>query len=326
MTTAVEADRHTGQAVPRPRTTSTGTSAAAGCAPAVFGAMDGLVSNLALMTGVAGGDVGSHTHRRDRPGRPGGGRLLDGGRRVHLRRLAARAGRGRAGRRADRAAPQPRGRAARAGRAVRLARGGARARRARWPGSCPPTRSRRWRSTPARSWASTRPTCRRRWSRPASSFVLRSRWARCCPCCRTCWAPPRCGRRWLLALAGLFGCGAAVARVTARSWWYSGLRQLRAGRGGRRGHLPAGRADRLRRRLTGRAAARAAGPRPAAGLPDRPTHGRPRPEPPYAPVAGLSVSPSFQRRRTGHHSGTATGSAAGPRAGIVRTPAATTLA
>ncbi|MCP9959365.1 MULTISPECIES: VIT1/CCC1 transporter family protein [Streptomyces] len=30
----------------------------------------------------------------------------------------------------------------------------------------------------------------------------------------------------LLALAGLFACGALVARVTARSWWYSGLRQL----------------------------------------------------------------------------------------------------
>jgi VIT1/CCC1 family predicted Fe2+/Mn2+ transporter len=29
-----------------------------------------------------------------------------------------------------------------------------------------------------------------------------------------------------LALAGLFGCGAAVARVTARPWWYSGMRQL----------------------------------------------------------------------------------------------------
>ncbi|KDN80367.1 membrane protein [Streptomyces olindensis] len=29
--------------------------------PAVFGAMDGLVSNLALMTGVAGGAVGQHT-------------------------------------------------------------------------------------------------------------------------------------------------------------------------------------------------------------------------------------------------------------------------
>ncbi|KMO93973.1 VIT1/CCC1 transporter family protein [Streptomyces roseus] len=30
----------------------------------------------------------------------------------------------------------------------------------------------------------------------------------------------------LLALVGLFACGAAVSRVTARSWWYSGLRQL----------------------------------------------------------------------------------------------------
>ncbi|MEU8570108.1 VIT1/CCC1 transporter family protein [Streptomyces pathocidini] len=30
----------------------------------------------------------------------------------------------------------------------------------------------------------------------------------------------------LLALAGLFACGAVVARVTARTWWYSGLRQL----------------------------------------------------------------------------------------------------
>lgn len=32
-----------------------------------------------------------------------------------------------------------------------------------------------------------------------------------------------------LALAGLFGCGAAVARVTARSWWFSGLRQFALG-------------------------------------------------------------------------------------------------
>ncbi|MFJ8232015.1 VIT1/CCC1 transporter family protein [Streptomyces sp. NPDC094448] len=30
----------------------------------------------------------------------------------------------------------------------------------------------------------------------------------------------------LLALIGLFGAGALVARVTARSWWFSGLRQL----------------------------------------------------------------------------------------------------
>lgn len=33
----------------------------------------------------------------------------------------------------------------------------------------------------------------------------------------------------LLALVGLFGCGAVVARVTARSWWYSGVRQLALG-------------------------------------------------------------------------------------------------
>lgn len=30
----------------------------------------------------------------------------------------------------------------------------------------------------------------------------------------------------LLALAGLFVCGAVVSRVTARSWWFSGVRQL----------------------------------------------------------------------------------------------------
>jgi VIT1/CCC1 family predicted Fe2+/Mn2+ transporter len=33
----------------------------------------------------------------------------------------------------------------------------------------------------------------------------------------------------LLALIGLFGCGAVVARVTARSWWFSGVRQLALG-------------------------------------------------------------------------------------------------
>jgi VIT1/CCC1 family predicted Fe2+/Mn2+ transporter len=33
----------------------------------------------------------------------------------------------------------------------------------------------------------------------------------------------------LLALIGLFACGAVVAKVTARSWWFSGLRQLALG-------------------------------------------------------------------------------------------------
>ncbi|MDT0435361.1 MULTISPECIES: VIT1/CCC1 transporter family protein [Streptomyces] len=33
----------------------------------------------------------------------------------------------------------------------------------------------------------------------------------------------------LLAMIGLFACGAVVARVTARTWWFSGLRQLALG-------------------------------------------------------------------------------------------------
>ncbi|MCI0688283.1 MAG: VIT1/CCC1 transporter family protein [Sporichthyaceae bacterium] len=33
----------------------------------------------------------------------------------------------------------------------------------------------------------------------------------------------------IVALLGLFGCGALVSRITARSWWYSGLRQLLLG-------------------------------------------------------------------------------------------------
>ncbi|MBM7088457.1 VIT1/CCC1 transporter family protein [Streptomyces sp. S12] len=33
----------------------------------------------------------------------------------------------------------------------------------------------------------------------------------------------------VVALLGLFLCGAVVAKVTARSWWYSGLRQLALG-------------------------------------------------------------------------------------------------
>ncbi len=33
----------------------------------------------------------------------------------------------------------------------------------------------------------------------------------------------------VLSLAGLFGCGAVVTRVTDRAWWYGGLRQLLLG-------------------------------------------------------------------------------------------------
>ena len=30
----------------------------------------------------------------------------------------------------------------------------------------------------------------------------------------------------IVSLLALFGCGALVSRVTVRSWWYGGLRQL----------------------------------------------------------------------------------------------------
>ena len=44
---------------PAESTTSTATSAAAGCGPTVFGMMDGLVSNFALIAGVAGAHASS---------------------------------------------------------------------------------------------------------------------------------------------------------------------------------------------------------------------------------------------------------------------------
>lgn len=68
--------------------------------PAVFGAMDGLVSNLALMTGVAGGSVSQQTIVITGLAGLAMRRVLHGRGGVHLRRLAARTRRGRARRRA----------------------------------------------------------------------------------------------------------------------------------------------------------------------------------------------------------------------------------
>ena len=55
----------------------------------------------------------------------------------------------------------------------------------------------------------------------------------------------------LLALVGLFGCGAVVARVTARSWWFSGLRQLALGGAAAALTFGLGAPLRHRHRLTG---------------------------------------------------------------------------
>ena len=85
--------------------------------PAVFGAMDGLVSNLALIAGVAGGTERHATTVACSPARrPGRRRVLDGGGGVHLGAPASPSGAGR-----DRARSAARSSATR------------RARRASWP-------------------------------------------------------------------------------------------------------------------------------------------------------------------------------------------------
>ncbi|CAM5681137.1 hypothetical protein SALBM135S_03450 [Streptomyces alboniger] len=159
--------------------------------PAVFGAMDGLVSNLALMTGVAGGSVAHQTI------------VITG-----LAGLAAGAFSMAAGeytsvasqrelvqaeldveRRELRKHPKDEEKELAAlyesrGVEPELAREVA--------GQLSRDPEQPWRSTPARSSASTPGTCRRRpWPRCPPSAPSPS--APCSPYCRTCWAPPRSG-------------------------------------------------------------------------------------------------------------------------------------
>ncbi len=77
--------------IPPPPTSPHETRATGFLRPAVFGGSDGLVSNLALVMGVAGASVGQPGHRHRGHRGPAGGRLLHGRRRVHLRAVAARA-------------------------------------------------------------------------------------------------------------------------------------------------------------------------------------------------------------------------------------------
>lgn len=120
--------------------------------PAVFGAMDGLVSNLALMTGVAGGSVSHQTI------------VITG-----LAGLAAGAFSMAAGEYTSVASQRelveaeldverrelrkhPLTRSASSPSSTRPAVSSP-SWRGRSPGSCPATPSRLWRSTPARNWA-----------------------------------------------------------------------------------------------------------------------------------------------------------------------------
>ena len=72
--------------------------------------------------------------------------------------------------------------------------------------------SRRWRSTPRRSSASTSTTCPTRGWRPARRSC-RSRSARCCRCCRSCSARDVLRLAAVLALVGLFVTGAITVPV-----------------------------------------------------------------------------------------------------------------
>ena len=141
--------------------------------PAVFGAMDGLVSNFALMTGVAGGrcDVAAPSWSPGLAGLAAGAFSMAAGEytsvasqrelveaELDVERLELRRN------------PEDELREL---AALYVSRGcGAGAGRRGRPAAVRATPSRRWRYTPARSWASTRRTCPRRWSPPVSSFVL----------------------------------------------------------------------------------------------------------------------------------------------------------
>ena len=129
--------------------------------PAVFGAMDGLVTNVSLIAGVGGGGGEAAHDRADRPGRPGRGRLLDGGRGVRVGLLAERAhpGRGRQG--TARARAQRRRRAGRAGRHAPGTAASAPPPRGRPPRRSRRTRRRRWPCTRWRNSASTPASCPR---------------------------------------------------------------------------------------------------------------------------------------------------------------------
>ena len=206
---------------------------------AVFGVNDGLVSNASLILGVAGATqrpAGRRDHRRRRHG---GRRICDGGGRIRLGALAARALRvpDRARARRAQAIPGSRGAGARAdlrgeGAAARSRRAASRS----GSSPIPSMRSTRWR---ARSSDSTPTSWARRWAPPRARSA-RSPPARCCRCCRSCSAPGRWRlpaaigahrRRAVRASARRCRCSPAATRV------YSGAAHARARRARGRRHV-----------------------------------------------------------------------------------------
>ena len=111
--------------------------------PTVFGMMDGLVSNFALIAGVAGASATTLAGVAGRARRAGRRCVLDGDRRVHLGAEPERVDARRTRRRAHELQAQRRGRAGRAGPDVRRRAASTPRPRRRWPSSCPATPSRR---------------------------------------------------------------------------------------------------------------------------------------------------------------------------------------
>ena len=153
---------------------------------AVFGANDGLVSNLALVLGVSGGGASPQRRAAHRAGRAAGRRAVDGRRRVRLGPVPARAA-GRVG--------------ARAGRT----HGGARTSTSTptsSPWSTGPADARRRGATPAptpccAALSAPARTARRAHGRPATTWSAPGSAPRCrasassppaprCRCCRSC--------------------------------------------------------------------------------------------------------------------------------------------
>ena len=131
--------------------------------------------------------------RHHRPRGPGRRRLLDGGGRVHLRRLAARAGPGRAGCRAAELRKHPKDELEELA-ALYESRGvePALARQVAEQLSRDPEQAL---EIHAREELGIDPADLPSPPSPPSPPSDPSRWARCCPSCRICWGRPPCGPR-----------------------------------------------------------------------------------------------------------------------------------
>ena len=234
---------------------------------AVFGAMDGLVSNTALVAGVGrrrGGAADGRALRRRRPDR---GRHLDGAGRVHVGEDAERAARPRGGQGAARARAQPRGRAGRAGRRCCACAGWRSTWPARSPSSCPATRRRRCGCTSSPSSGSAPRTSPRRGRRRSSSLLTFSLGA-LLPLLPYLFGFPLLWAALRLRRARAGRRRGAVVRLHPAPVVVRGAAAAAVRRDRGRGHLRHRRGDRRHRRLISGCARRSSGaacPRPGPG-------------------------------------------------------------